>query len=468
MKSWIRSKTPSAVLGLALNGLQVEGAVVRRSDGKTQLGSAFRHTFSADPLVGDPLVLGKELQAALDAADIGERNCTVALPASWALSLSTTLPELSDADAASLMQLEAERGFSFPPETLCIVATRFNTAAGTHHATQFAIQRDRISRLQQILRAARLTPLSLTLGGIQIVAMIGAPNESGALTLLVSPSHVEIVASCQGGIAALRTWELPIENPGRELRVTLAQLPLEVQSSLRKLRLVSVGAPVGPLAAELQPRASALGLEVEQVTHFATGAAAANFPSNTPVSPAVAVAAAHLVGKPQPLEFLPPQISAWQQYSQRYASRKLVAVGQVTAVIAVLVIGAFLWQQFQLSRLTSQWNRIASRVRAAEDVQQQIKRFRPWYDTSVRSLSILKRLTEAFPEDGEVTAKIIEIRENGNVTCSGTARDQPALLRTMSRLRTAKDVADVQLDKVGGKPPLMQFTFNFQWAGTAR
>lgn len=467
MKSWLRSKSPAAVLGLALNGTQIEGTVVRRSNGATQLGSTFRHTFSADPLTADPAVLGPELQAALDAAEIRERLCTVALPASWALALSTTLPKLSDTDAQSLMQLEAERGFSFPLESLTIVASRFTTPAGAHHATQFAIQRERITRLQLVLRAARLTPVSFTLGALRTVGMVGTLAETGALTLLVSPAQVEVIATCQGGIAALRTWELPIENPGRELRVTLAQLPPEVQSSLQRLRLVSIGATVDHLAAELRPRASALGLEMVQVNQFGSAAAGANIPAGTPVSPAVAVAAAHLAGHPQTVEFLPPHVSAWRQYSQRYASRKLVAVGQVAGAMAALVLVAFLWQQFQLTRLNSQWKRISSRVHAAEDIQQQIKRFRPWYDTSVRSLAILRRLTEAFPEDGEVTAKIIEIRENGTVTCSGTAQNQAALLRTMERLRSAKDVADVQLDQVRGKAP-MQFTFNFQWAGASR
>lgn len=467
MKSWLRSQSPTAVLGLALNGTQLEGAVVRRSQGATQLGSTFRHTFSADPLTADPALLGRELQAALDAAEIREKLCTIALPTHWALTLSSTLPELSDADAQSLLQLEGERGFSFPPESLTIAASRFTTPAGTHQATQFAIQRERIAQIQAILQAARLTPVSLTLGALRVVGMIGTPTESGALTLLVSPDQIEVVATCQGGIAALRTWALPLENPGRELRVTLAQVPPEVQSSLQRLRLVGMGTAVDHLASELSARASALGLKMELVTQFGSTPGGVNLATGTPVSPAVAVAAAHLAGLPQPVEYLPPHVSAWQQYAQRYASRKLVAAGQIAGAIAIIILAAFLWQQFQLSRLESQWNRISNQVRAAEDIQLQIKKFRPWYDASVRSLAILRRLTESFPEDGEVTAKIIEIRENGTVTCSGTARDQAALLRTMERLRSAKDVVDVQLDKVGGKAP-MQFTFNFQWAATSR
>jgi hypothetical protein len=54
--------------------------------------------------------------------------------------------------------------------------------------------------------------------------------------------------------------------------------------------------------------------------------------------------------------------------------------------------------------------------------QAKIKQYRPWYDESARSLSILRQLTQAFPEDGVVTAKTLEIREANLVTCTGTAR----------------------------------------------
>ncbi len=467
MKFWNKSKTPASVLGLSLNGTQVDGVVVRRANGSTQLGSPFHHTFSADPLTGDPQVLGRELQAALDAAEIRERQVTVALSASWALTLLMPLPDLPEADALSFLQLEAERGFTIPPEALTIASSRFKTPAGIQMATQIAIQRDRISRLEAILRGARLLPVSLTLGSPRLIELLGDTPDTGALTMIISPTQAELVVSYHQGVVALRTWELPMENPGRELRLTLAQLPPEVVPTLKSLRLVGVGPGVDSLAADLQVRATALGLTVSQVTQYGQNAARLRLPAGAPVNPATAVAAAFLADLPTPFEFLPPKISAWQEFSKRYTSHKLVAIGQVVGVVLILLLVAFGWQQFQLSSLNSKWTRIAPRVHEVDDLQAQIKKFRPWYDTSVRSLVILRRLTEAFPEDGIVTAKIIEIRENGLVTCSGTARDQAALLQTMERLRSAKDVADVQLDMVRGKAP-MQFTFNFQWAAGAR
>jgi hypothetical protein len=71
-------------------------------------------------------------------------------------------------------------------------------------------------------------------------------------------------------------------------------------------------------------------------------------------------------------------------------------------------------------------------------------------------------VTEAFPVDGVVTAKTLEIREPATVTCSGVARDNQAFLRMLDQLRAAKDVDGLRVENVKGKTPL-QFTLNFHW-----
>jgi hypothetical protein len=101
-------------------------------------------------------------------------------------------------------------------------------------------------------------------------------------------------------------------------------------------------------------------------------------------------------------------------------------------------------------------------VAELEGMQGQIRRYRPWFDDSFRTLSILRRLTEAFPETGVVTAKSVEIRDSSTITCSGTARDNQSFLRMLDQLRAAREVGNVKVDQLRGKTPL-QFTLNFQW-----
>lgn len=161
-------------------------------------------------------------------------------------------------------------------------------------------------------------------------------------------------------------------------------------------------------------------------------------------------------------DFLPPKVSGWTRLTAKYSAKKLVYAASAVALAALVVLGLFTFQQVELTDLGNQWSSMSRKVRDLEEIQQDIKRFRPWFDESVRSLSILKRLTEAFPEDNTVTAKTLEIRDSAQVTCTGTATNRQALYKTLDHLRTAPQVSEIKVDQEKGASPV-QFSFNFQW-----
>ncbi len=480
MMDWWHRKRPTTLLGLAFDGQQLEAVVARRTNGSVELGPMCHATIVAEVRTADPEVIGRELRGVLDNAGLTERRCTLALPAELALTLQTMLPELSDDDVQSLLQLEAENGFPYSVDALAIVTSRFRVANGPAGATQVAIQRDLLSRWEAIFRSARLLPVSFTFGITALQSPRSKPPVD-AVGLWVGERKVSLVLTSGGGVVALRTLEprastdgsvaesagVPADLVLRELRVSLGQLPEPIRTSLKAIRIYGPGAAADHLATVLAERAPAFGLILERVTRFAASELGVNLPPATPVSPAVAVVVRQLAQATAELEFLPPRVSAWQQFAGKYSSGKLVLAGQVTAGVVLLIGAAFLWQQWQLIRLRSKWAEMGPKVRELERFQQQIKRFRPWYDDSIRSLSILRRLTEAFPENGDVTAKTVELRDPGTVICSGTASDNTALLKALDRLRAMSEVIDVQVDQVRGKAPL-QFTFNFQWDGNSR
>jgi hypothetical protein len=98
-----------------------------------------------------------------------------------------------------------------------------------------------------------------------------------------------------------------------------------------------------------------------------------------------------------------------------------------------------------------------------KDVQGKIRQYSPWFDASVRALTILRGLTQAFPEDGTVTAKTVEIRNLKTVTCTGTARSYQALLQTVARLRAVPQFHEVNQGPTRGQSPALQFSLNFVW-----
>lgn len=474
MKDWFQKQRPQAVLGLAFDGTRVEAVVVRRDGDAVGIAQTATGIFSADPAKADLAVLGVELKTMLDAAEIRERRCVVALPASWVLSLQSVLPELSDEDTRGLLQLEAENCFPFAPEALGIAVSRSQVAGGPMYATQLAVPLEQIAKIESMLRAARLTPVSFTIG----VAASQPPGKNsgsgGVVALFVGARDVALLVVAGGGIAALRILEpavqgegseaqVPADRVGRELRVTTGQLPPTLRDSLRGLRIFGAGAAADRLAAELAPRAEALGLKVERVVAFAPGELGLKVPASAPVGAAMAVATRYLAGTATGLEFLPPRVSAWQQFAGKHSSGKLMLAAKVGGAVVAAVSLAFIVQQVRLTMLRSEWSAMAPKVRELETLQQQIKRFRPWFDDSVRSLGILRRMTEAFPENGDVTAKTIEIRESGQVSCSATATDSVAMNRTLEKLRATPDIAELQLEQSRGKAPV-QFNFNFRWA----
>jgi hypothetical protein len=162
-------------------------------------------------------------------------------------------------------------------------------------------------------------------------------------------------------------------------------------------------------------------------------------------------------------EFLPPKVSAWQRMTSKYAPGKLRKVAALAAAAVLIVAGLFGYQQWQLSGLRDQWLGMSRNVKELETVSGQISQYRPWFDTSFRALSILRQLTLAFPDDGSVTAKTVEIRDMNHVICSGNAENYAALIRTVHHLGTNSGVSDL-VPQTRGKTPV-QFTFEYRVNG---
>jgi hypothetical protein len=470
-------RTPSTLLGLAFDAGRLEGAVVRRSNGSLQIQKSFSVPLALNPLTADPELVGREIRNHLDQNGISERRCVVGLPLNWALTVQTRVPELPEADLASFLEIEAERGFPYGPETLAVCNSLYRSAGGERAATLVAVPRNHLAQLERGLKAAQLRPASFTLG---ITALQSAEKETsqGVMALAIGENSVDLQLTFGGGIVALRSIDGSSEADGvqkrpysdlvaREIRITLGQLPAELRGALHKVRLFGRGEFARRFAEDISVRAEAMGLKVELVKDYAADEFTSQFPAGTNVSAAASLAARQLTAGRTQLEFLPPKTSSWQQLTTRFSSKKLAWAGASAGAATLLLAGAFLIQQWQLSRYQSRWSAMEPKVKELEDMQQQIKRFRPWFDDSFRSLSILRKLTEAFPEDGVVSARTFEIREPSSVTCSGVARDNQAFLKMLDHVRATKQVANLKVDQVRGKTPL-QFTFNFQWGEGGR
>lgn len=464
----------TAVLVLALEGRRLEGVVARRTNGSVELVQHAHALLTLDPLEAEPAALGREWRQHLDAAGVRERRCVLAVPPQWLFTLSVPLPDLPEADRESLIQLEAERGFPTSPDTLVIARSHYRTAAGAAGVTLLGLAREHLTRLEATARAARLRLVSLTVGLAALPGLDGAPDAAEASLMLVPGAQtLSVQVACGGGLALVRTLDTPLETRdgtapdlsalARELRITLGQLPPEVGQTVRYVQVVGAGPEAGRLSDGLRAPLAEDGLEVRWRREM-PAQGWLHLPAGATVSVPLAVAVQYLERAGAAVEFLPPRVSRWEALAGRYtrsrtAARALLAGGVVLALTA----GAFAVQQVQLAYWRSRWNGMREAVTELEAIQQRVRQYRPWYDESFRTLSILRRLTEAFPEDGAVSAKSLEIRPTTGVTCSGTARDNAALLRVLDHLRAAPEVRGLKVEQIRGNAP-MQFTVNFQWS----
>ena len=466
-----RRKTLTTLLGLALDGSKLDGVVLKRTNGSLGVLQRFSATLALDPLTAAPELVGREIRNHLDAAGVRERDCVVGVPVKWILTAQTELPPLPEADAKSLLQMEVERGFHSDVATLQISDSRSPLADGKQNVMLAGIPNTHLAALEKVLMAAKLKPVSFApaISALQFPAA----EKSGVLALVIGEKNVALQVTAGGGVVALRSLEGTVDDEAgrrtlhadvvaRETRITLGQLPAELRDAVKGIRIFGARELAQPLVDELELRFEPLGLKVEFISSYAPDEFGLTLPVETTLSPVFSLAARFLAEQKPAFEFLPPKPNFIEQFISKYSSGRLRTTGAVAVGVAVMVLGLFLFQQIQLWHLRSQWSHVAVKVGELQVIQDNIRQYRSWYDDTFPNLAILRQLTLAFPEDGSVTAKNIEVRDGSTVTCSGTARDYAALLAMQARLRAADGVNDVKLEQIRGKAP-MQFVFAFKF-----
>ena len=467
-----RRKTLTTLLGLALDGSKLDGVVLKRTNGSLAVLQKFSATLALDPLTAAPELVGREIRNHLDAAGVRERDCVVGVPVKWILTAQTELPPLPEADAKSLLQMEAERGFHSDVATLQISDSRSPLADGKQNVLLAGIPNTHLAALENILAAAKLKPVSFA-SPISALQFPGDEKSVGVLALAIGERNVSLQISAGGGVVALRSLEGAVEDEAgrrvlhanvvaRETRITLGQLPSALRDVVKSIRIFGPRELAQPLADELELRFEPMGIKVELVSAYAPNEFGVTLPVETSLSAAFSLAARFLVEQKPAFEFLPPKPNFIEQFVSKYSSGRLRTTSAVAAGVAAIIIGIFLFQQIQLWRLRSQWSHIAAKVGELQTIQDNIRQYRSWYDGTFPNLAVLRQLSVSFPEDGSVTAKNITVHDCNTVTCSGTARDYASLLAMQARLRAADGVANVQLQQVRGKAP-MQFVFAFKF-----
>ncbi len=462
------------LVGIALEGNRIEVVRLRRVGTRFRVQNAFQAPVSSDQLQKDPDRVGREIRQHLADAGIREKRCVVLAPLSWAFTRQVDVPKIPDNDVKSYLDIQAERAFAFDRQDLSMSVSHVQMASGSRKAALVAIPVSRLSLLQKALKIARLQPISVSLG-VASLAENGTDRTEGSLILSLDESTIDLAVSVGGGIASLRTLHdcyTDHENNGqfdigaiiRHIRITLGQLPEEQRAIVKTVRIFGPEDRAALLTRGLETELKALGMNGREET-TPLREQITNPEAVKGISPSLlTVTVRYLIGKPATLEFLIRPQRRLPQVIGRISSRRFLCLAGTAACLLLFIGGALVYQHLRLSDLEKRWSVIEPKVTELETLQGKVKKFRSWFDDSPESLRITAAVTEAFPEEGVVWAKTLEIKDLSQVYCSGFARTNQDWLNMLDRIRELRDVKSLQVEQVRGDKPL-EFSFSFRWSG---
>jgi Tfp pilus assembly protein PilN len=449
-----------SALAITIESGRLAVKLVRSDANDMQPESSFSIPLGDEEVLKDPEKAGHQLVAALGAAGIRERQCVVCVPPGWALTASTDLPEVGDEDLRGYLELRAEREFSISATDLRLGYSAYALPNGQRRATLAALASKKIEAVERMLEIAgrRASSISLALDHC-----LSQPQ--AMLHFLTNGNHTDVVVTAGGGIAGLRSFAGPLTSGGaafdtvgfcRDVRITLGRLPEPVRQQIRH------AAFCGPSAEKLcvETRYDLLRLGIKSPECHS--AAATDQPSLEAASAGEEAARRKLRGQPIAFEFVVPETKRWQELLQRVDSSRrrgllLAAVGVVLLPLLLL----FVRSQIE-SHLQARWDAMAGNVADLDAIQQKIHLYRPWFEPAPQGLQLLDSLIQAFPDQGDVWAKSIQVAEGGKVTCTGFARSQPALMALLARMRARPDITALQVQQIRGANPI-EFSITYQW-----
>ncbi len=450
-----------STLAITIESGRVIVDLVRREENTSRVLQSCTLPIGADAVMTDPERAGQRLAAELASAGIRERRSVVCIPASWALTTSTDVPGVAAEDLRAFLELRAEREFPIAIADLRLSWCAYVLPDGKECATLAAVPAKRMEAVERMLGVAECRAVSVSLGLDGCLPVGGLPP---ALHFLANGNHVDVIIAAGGGIAAVRTLPGPTSAEtaafdalgfSREVRITLGRLPDALRQQVQEAHFSGSPVSAESLCTEMRPHLTRMGI----ASRFdrPPGSDGAAHPGA-----ALEAAGQHLRGRAVAFEFLTPEVNRWQLVAKQFDDRRRRWLAGAVVAALVLPILVFIVRSRMESRLNAEWDGMKRQVADVENLQQRIRTFRLWFEPAPPNLQILEALDSAFPEQGEVWAKSVQINDGGKITCAGFARNQTALLTFLDRLRALPEAREVQMQQQRGDNPI-QFSMTYKW-----
>lgn len=452
----------STILALSVEPDSLVVCRVRRRNDNIEIVGHWRFPVSAQMLRTDPARASAELRRHLSAVGLKREECVVCLPLAWAFTYRLEAPEnLDDMTLKEYVDQQVEQRAQMAPDELQSVLLTQDAGGSAFFA---GVPSEPLVAVEEALRAAGLKPVSMTLQGASLL------QESPALDgvqLTLGPTSTDLAIAAGGQWLVLRNL-LWAEQRGaytngdlskeisRQLRITLGQLPSDWRDHLRDTVVYGTDTLPQDSRASIVQALARLGLQAREMPSDANGA------SHDVSADLLACARLCLRNMRPAVELLPKHVSKLQKAAARFSERRtrLMVIAAVGVVLLVSTAGYM--QHSRLTSLETEWSAMEPRVMAVKAIQEDVRRYRSWYDTSVPTLAMASTIAQAFPEDGTVWVKALQIKDRVTVTCTGSAKSRADWMAVLERLRTSEGVANVQVIRAAGEAPF-EFTMTLQW-----
>jgi hypothetical protein len=455
----LKSKKRSQAIVLYVDGDQAFAYSYRkrgrgaklRAEGHSRLGEAIN--------LIEPARLVDDLGGVFRQLSSTTKDCIVVLPSHLAPSVILKVPDIDPEDQRGFIQIQAEQQLPLPLSEVHLATHEFQIG-NQDHALVVGLRRDTVSKLKEavIANGFQVASITVDIAGVVDHAVDGNVSLADSCQLIQGQSSLTMVTHAEGGPTGLRHFHLA--NGGmdaatleRELRITLGQFPQSSRRQLTTLRTAKLPGASSEQPVPISEHRSLAGLNVVDGTETS--------------DLFVPIASSFFLKGTSPLEFLPSISSRFDKIYGQFNSRRNLWVG-LMSVVALTAI-AFLYQIFRLDDLQKDWNRMKDRVAVVEAAQGKIREFRPWFDSSVPSLTTARAITKAFPETGEIWLKQLNIRNDSKnmknvskVMANGSSSDQNTLLDTQDKLRITSGISNFKGKSLQGSDPI-SFSFEFDW-----
>jgi len=366
--------------------------------------------------------------------------------------LSSTTKDCVVVDRKGFVQIQAEQRLPLPLNEIHLATHEFQIG-NQDHALVVGLRRDTVSKIKEavIANGFQVASITVDIAGVVDHAVDGNDSLADCCQLIQGQSSLTMITHAEGGPTGLRHFHL---NNGwmdaatleRELRITLGQFPQSSRRQLTTLRTAKLPGASSEQRVPVSEHRSLAGLNVVDGTETSDLFAR--------------IASSFFLSGTSPLEFLPSRTSRFGQIYGQFNSRRNLWVG-LMSIVALTAI-TFLYQILHLNGLQKEWNGMRDRVVAAENIRGKIREFRPWFNSSVPSLTTVRAITRAFPETGEIWLKQLNIRDASQVMATGSSRDQNSLLATLDKLRITSGISNLELKSQQGSDPIF-FSLEFDW-----